>query len=116
MQFIKYNDLEAIVKDDILPKKIVMESLMHRLASVERSKPLPSQSKYLKRVYQYARMFEYKKDFDENGVLFHLATNGGKSEWKNPSLTGSIKLGCSSIEKGKVHHIVDREPNECWTK
>jgi hypothetical protein len=49
------------------------------------------------------------------GVVHFLATGGGKTEWKNPSLTGSIKVSCSSIEKGKAHHFVDLEAQDCWT-
>jgi hypothetical protein len=52
------------------------------------------------------RPFEYSHDFDENGVIYWLATGRKKSPWKNPALTGAIKIVASSIEKGKVitHH------------
>jgi len=62
------------------------------------------------------RLFDYMHDMDERGVIYYLSTNCLKSDWKNASLTGSIKVTASSIEKGKVHNVVDREPVECWTK
>jgi hypothetical protein len=37
---------------------------------------------------QMGRVFEYASDFDEHGVIHYLATNGRKTEWKNPALTG----------------------------
>jgi hypothetical protein len=48
------------------------------------------------------RPFEYSYDFDENGIIYWLATGRKKSPWKNPALTGVIKIVASSIEKGKV--------------
>lgn len=54
-------------------------------------------------------------DLVPKGVIYFLATNSGKSEWKNPSLTGSIKVSFSSIEKGKTHNLVDLEPQDCWS-
>jgi hypothetical protein len=71
---------------------------------------------HLRRRAQIGRIFEYKSDLDANGVIYFLSTNGGKAEWKNSSLTGAVKLSSSSIEKGKLHTLVEREPAELWTK
>eukprot|EP01084_Bolivina_argentea_P188391 324324_1 len=35
----------------------------------------------------FSKTFEYKNDFDENGVLYFLGCNYGKSNWGNPSQT-----------------------------
>jgi len=36
--------------------------------------------------------FEYTSDFDKNGYLYHIATDGGKSLWVNPRLKGLIDI------------------------
>jgi hypothetical protein len=42
-----------------------------------------------------AKRFEYQSDFDENGLLYYIGTNGGKEEWKNPVATGKVKIEIS---------------------
>lgn len=92
---------------------------MFRLAGLERPNrevredELPQR---LRRRTMMGRVFAYDHDFDDRGVIHWLSTGLGKSEWKNASLTGMVKVSSSSIEKGKVHHMIDRELVECWTK
>jgi len=42
-----------------------------------------------------SKRFEYQSDFDENGLLYYIGTNGGKEEWKNPVATGKVKIEIS---------------------
>ena len=61
--------------------------------------------------------FQYQSDFDQNGVLFYIGTNGNAESFENPSLNGRVKMTSSSIEKGQPSCITDfREPRECWTR
>jgi len=39
--------------------------------------------------------FEYVSDFDKNGILYYLATEGGKKPYKNPATSGVVKLEIS---------------------
>jgi hypothetical protein len=56
---------------------------------VAKSEELPTR---LTERAQMGRVFEYSSDFDENGVIHYLGTNGRKNEWKNPALTGTNQL------------------------
>ena len=64
------------------------------------------------------RRFEYKSDFDENGILYHIGTDFGTSKWTNPSRSLAVKIerGKQS-EKGSVDHVVERNKvsGQLWT-
>eukprot|EP01084_Bolivina_argentea_P250941 420657_1 len=34
------------------------------------------------------KTFKYEKDFDENGIIYFLGCDYGKSDWQNPSIKG----------------------------
>lgn len=126
---LKYNELEKVIRDEMVPKSLLMEALTHRLTGFEKPSNLPLDEhlplRLRKRVV--GRLFEppsIPETSDANsslltevpkGVIYYLATNSGRSEWKNPSLTGSIKVSSSSIAKGKTHNFVDLEPQDCWS-
>jgi hypothetical protein len=63
----------------------------------------------------YRRIFEYTSDFDKNGILYFISTNGGRSEWQNPAKTGEVKVSLSSSVKGKPELICELDPQECWS-
>lgn len=114
--YMTFQELEKVLHDNTVPKDILSRSLVFRLSFHESSILIANTtlaSNLTKR--EISITFEHKSDFDNNGLLYYLSTNRGTSEWKNPSLTGSIKVSSSSIEKGKLHNIVDINPNECWT-
>ena len=56
------------------------------LARVYRSEPI---------VYDSV-LCQYEAPFDENGVLYHIATEGGTREWANPHVSGEVVAGMSS--------------------
>jgi hypothetical protein len=125
---LKYNELEKVIRDDIVPKSLLMEALTHRLTVFEKPANLPADENLPLRLRKrtVGRLFEPPSAHEAHeanssqlevpkGVIYFLATGGGRSEWKNPSLTGSIKVSCSSIEKGKPHNFVDLEPQDCWS-
>ena len=57
-----------------------------------------------------SKQFEYESDFDENGILYHIGSDFGRSSWTNPSRSLAVKVerGKQS-EKGSVDHVVDRK-------
>jgi hypothetical protein len=74
-----------------------------------------------------SKRFEYQSDFDENGLLYYIGTNGGKEEWKNPIVTGKIKIEIShdkmysqemrkevSIEKEKKKKKKKKNTSNLW--
>ena len=60
--------------------------------------------------------FEFQSDFDNRGILYYLATNGGTEKWTNPHLINRVKVTASSIEVGKEWEILNATPSELWTK
>lgn len=80
----------------------------------------------------YGRVFDYVSDFDQNGILYYLASRA-KQKWTNPHLSGTsltvpnfgfahcvfsgvIKVTFSSLEKGNAEFIVDPDPKDCCTQ
>ena len=63
------------------------------------------------------KTFEYKSDFDENGILYHIGTDGGKSEYKNPSTTGKVRVLASSKHStsAPMNFITGRSVVRCVT-
>ena len=53
--------------------------------------------------------FIYENDFDENGVIYYLGTEGGIKPFKNPHDIGQVRIFASSIGKGKLSDLVNRE-------
>eukprot|EP01084_Bolivina_argentea_P223891 378710_1 len=54
--------------------------------------------------------FEYSSDFDENGILFFLGSNGNQNKWENPALTGDVCVSSSTLGgKCKISSLVGRE-------
>ena len=52
--------------------------------------------------------FTYNHDFDNNGALYFLGTQGMKKNWQNPHSIGMVKAFASSINAGKVSDFVGR--------
>lgn len=53
--------------------------------------------------------FVYDHDFDENGVFFYLGSEGKQVPFRNPHETGQIRVFSSSIGKGKLSDLINRE-------
>ena len=60
----------------------------------------------------------YKHNFDDNGVLYWIATRGHTTLYENPHTTGLVVASMSSIYKGKVDAVVGRsiEPAPVYTE
>jgi len=53
-------------------------------------------------------LFKYHSDFDTNGVLYWIGTNGGKQSWSNPAVSGLVKTTRSSEGGGVATDIAGR--------
>jgi len=109
-----YDNLVHALNNETVPKSLLSEALMARLATHEKNEKQLN-SRHLQRPSAYRRIFEYTTDFDNKGILHFIATNGGRSDWQNPAKTGEIKITGSSIEKGQLEFICELEPQECWS-
>jgi hypothetical protein len=108
--------LEAAQRNKFVPKELLNEALVARLATLEGYSKISSPSKTLKRRNSYGRVFEYmNKDFDTNGIIYFFATNGFRDPWKNPQERGGFAITMSSVEKGRVETICDLTPKEIWS-
>eukprot|EP01084_Bolivina_argentea_P115834 205912_1 len=58
--------------------------------------------------YYKAVTFEYKSDYDENGILYWLGTNYGQTEWKNPAKRKLVALNSSGIGIGYIEDMICR--------
>merc|ERR1712228_638756 len=43
-------------------------------------------------------LFEYKEDFDTNGIFYALGTNFGQKQYENPAKTGKVKLKSTAMD------------------
>jgi hypothetical protein len=63
-------------------------------------------------------LYEYKSDFDENGVLYYLGTCGKLNQWENPHDLKLVQVTCSSLQNDSrpPSAIVGRETVRCVTR
>lgn len=62
--------------------------------------------------------FDHSQNFDENGLLYFLATKGREIAWRNPHGAGQVKVISSGVGFGTMQDLVGRQvvnlrsPNE----
>ena len=59
--------------------------------------------------------FSYEFDFDENGLLYYLATQGYSQKWINPHSLGEVRAFASSLSFGRIEDFVGRSGNSLRT-
>jgi hypothetical protein len=50
----------------------------------------------------------FSSPFDTNGVLYHIATNGGKEPYANPHASGKVSVTVSHLTIGSPYRFVER--------
>ena len=65
---------------------------------------------------RFGTEFTYMSDFDENGILYHLGTNGGTTAWANPADAGIIAVTRSSDEGGTANMAAGRSNEASYTR
>lgn len=67
--------------------------------------------------FNYKNIYKQDKNTLGKGILYWLATNGGRSKIvTNPSETGLVSVLVSSVEKGEEFELVGNNCCEFWTK
>mmetsp|Transcript_1210 Transcript_1210/g.4347 ORF Transcript_1210/g.4347 Transcript_1210/m.4347 type:complete len:447 (+) Transcript_1210:70-1410(+) len=109
--------LKAVESNPLVPKHLVIEALMARLEEKEDPswEPDPNQKRFQPRV-AFGMQFEYLDDFDKNGILYWIATDGLCRAWSNPHLSQAVVVTASSVDKGELEQLVSRQPGELWTQ
>lgn len=64
------------------------------------------------------KRFIYSYDFDNNGIVYYIATHGGTREWTNPGTTGEIRVIPSTLmhDSTPASAALGRETVRCVTK
>lgn len=65
--------------------------------------------------------FKHQQDFDENGIIYFIGSNGKTTDWVNPAQYGLVTVTCSEgrqLPYGKLEDILSRESISvnCHTK
>ena len=55
--------------------------------------------------------WEYSSDFDQNGVLFWLGTNGRTARYTNPCFSGKAVVTPSSVQCGTPQGFIEHAAN-----
>lgn len=63
--------------------------------------PIPIKSSSISFIYEY--------DFDQNGVFYYMGTKGHNRPFTNPHTAGYMKVFSSSLGKGQLSDLVNRE-------
>lgn len=66
-------------------------------------------------------VFKHQQDFDENGIIYYIGSNGKTTEWVNPAQYGLVTVTCSDgkqLPYGKLEDILSRDTVSvnCHTK
>eukprot|EP00479_Gromia_sphaerica_P015425 TRINITY_DN978_c0_g1_i1.p1 TRINITY_DN978_c0_g1~~TRINITY_DN978_c0_g1_i1.p1 ORF type:complete len:280 (-),score=37.67 TRINITY_DN978_c0_g1_i1:65-904(-) len=59
---------------------------------------------------------EYSNDFDENGIIYWIGSEGGSKSWTNPQQGGSVRVTMSSTESGNAMNITSRQTTQTYTR
>nr|XP_049696412.1 E3 ubiquitin-protein ligase Ufd4 isoform X8 [Helicoverpa armigera] len=57
--------------------------------------------------------FTYEHDFDENGIIYFIGSNGGTCEWVNPGAHGLVSVWSSDgrqLPYGRAEDVLSRSP------
>uniref|UniRef100_A0A1L8DSR6 E3 ubiquitin-protein ligase n=2 Tax=Nyssomyia neivai TaxID=330878 RepID=A0A1L8DSR6_9DIPT len=76
---------------------------------------------YLKKLKEKPMAFKQQYDFDENGLIYFIGTNGKTTEWVNPAQYGLVTVTSSEgkqLPYGKLEDILSRDSISinCHTK
>jgi hypothetical protein len=53
--------------------------------------------------------FTYRHDFDKNGILYYIGTQGLTAEWENPAITKQVEVAALSMGSGDITNFVGRD-------
>ncbi|XP_026465706.1 E3 ubiquitin-protein ligase Ufd4 isoform X4 [Ctenocephalides felis] len=67
---------------------------------------------YLKKLKDSKMTFRHQQDFDENGLIYYIGSNGKTTDWVNPGQYGLVVVFSSdgkSLPYGKLEDILSRD-------
>uniref|UniRef100_A0A6M2DZQ3 E3 ubiquitin-protein ligase n=1 Tax=Xenopsylla cheopis TaxID=163159 RepID=A0A6M2DZQ3_XENCH len=67
---------------------------------------------YLKKLKESRMIFKHQQDFDENGLMYYIGSNGKTTDWVNPGQYGLVVVSSSdgkSLPYGKLEDILSRD-------
>ncbi|PRP88877.1 BTB/POZ domain-containing protein [Planoprotostelium fungivorum] len=114
-RFMTYSQLEEVVEDVTVPRDILVEDGMTRLAAWEApNRVVP----FIPRLQPRPRVsvsVEYKGDTGE-GIIHWIATGCGRDLRQDPATKG-IRVKASSVEKGEPGDLIRKKDSgvEMWT-
>lgn len=97
-------DLDRRLKEDDRQKSV------KTLNEIFRNSPVVSEPEPV-----FKDEFCYEFDFDENGLLYYLATQGYSQKWVNPHTLGEVRAFASSLSFGRIEDFVGRSGNSLRT-
>jgi len=65
--------------------------------------------------FEQPRNFNIEYNFDENGVMYFLGSQGRRRPWRNPHVLGQVQAFASSLGKGDLQNFVGRTVTNCRT-
>lgn len=76
---------------------------------------------FLKKLKEKPWVFKHQQDFDENGLIYFVGTNGKSTDWVNPGQYGLVSVTSSEgkqLPYGKLEDILSRDSISinCHTK
>merc|ERR1712228_381609 len=62
--------------------------------------------------------FEYKEDFDTNGIFYALGTDFGKNAYENPAKTGKVEIKSTALHKNSQpnYEFIGRNKTKTFTQ
>lgn len=91
--FFSLKQLEKAEGNPLVPRFLIIEGLMARLKKVETPEDEPETLPIRMTPREIIGIeFQYHSDFDQNGILYYIGTNGSTEPYENPSLTGRVKV------------------------
>eukprot|EP01083_Nonionella_stella_P078164 213749_1 len=58
----------------------------------------------------------YKRDFDTNGLFYHIGTNNGTTDFQNPVESGNVTVNFTSENEGSGSNVVSRRKLKTYTE
>ncbi|KAH3763437.1 E3 ubiquitin-protein ligase Ufd4 [Pelomyxa schiedti] len=116
-RFFTAEQLLEAVSNPLVPREFIIEAVMFKLQKLERPDLPIVMTQRLQPRRAQGIQFEHTHDFDEQGVLHWIATDGLQEKWRNPhDMPGGVKVTASSLERGQPRDLVEKLATQLWTK
>eukprot|EP01083_Nonionella_stella_P041021 111251_1 len=59
-------------------------------------------------IFAFYPLYEYRSDFDTNGIVYAIATHHGHKQWQNPAKQGLIRIKSSGWVRDNIEGVLAR--------